>query len=186
MATIWTIVIRRDWKHLALGFFLAISLFVGLDAGAFASVVSVQVPEGDDICKLLTKKQVVKILGVSGVGPAIPGNDECIWQRRPTPGRPLVTARLTAESLDDATRGYPDYLTALQEGTTAEYSPVSELGDEAYAGRSVLAPADSVDGVNVVEGDVVLDLDWTSKPAQVGSRRYDAIISSLRKALRKL
>jgi hypothetical protein len=179
-------VIGRDRKHLALGFLLAISLFVGLDAGAFASVVPVQVPEDDEICKLLTKRQVVKILGVSGVGPPIPGDGECVWQRRPRRGKPLVTARLTAESLDDATKGYPDYLTALQEGTTAEYSPVSELGDEAYAGRSVLAPAGSVDGLNVVEGSVVLELDWTSKPAQVGSRRYDAIVSSLRKALEKL
>ena len=178
--------IGRDRKHLALGLLLAISVVVSLDTGAFASVARGQVPEGDDICKLLTKKQIVKISGVSGVGPPIEGDDECIWQRRPTRDKPLVTVRLTAESLDDATKRYPDYLTALQEGTTAEYSPISELGDEAYAGRSVLTSAGSVDGVNVVEGSVVLELDWTSKPAQVGSRRYDAIVSSLRKAVEKL
>jgi hypothetical protein len=170
---------RAPLLRLALALVGAVIL-VGPIAPAFA------VPRGDDICKLLTKKQVVRAMSLAPVGSPIPSDDQCVWQTRPTKGRPIATVQLTAESLDDATKRYPDYLTSLQEGTTAEYSPVSGLGDEAYAVRSVVTPAGTADGLNAVKDDVVLELQWTSKPAKVGSRRYEAIVASMRKALGKL
>jgi hypothetical protein len=179
---------RTRRRRLALGVLVAVMLLVGPGEFAFASPVSGGVPRGDDICKLLTKKQVVRVLGrgQGRIGSPIPSDDACIWQTRPTKGRPVATVQLSAESLDDATEGYPDYLTALEEGTTAEYSPVSGLGDEAYAVRSVVTPGGSADGLNLVKDDVVLELEWTSEAAKTGSRRYDAIVASMRKALAKL
>jgi hypothetical protein len=178
---------RAPLRRLALGCVLAVILSGPGGSAAFASRVSVGgVPQGDDICELLTKKRVRRVMGVAPVGSPIPGDDRCIWQTRPTRGQPVASVQLIAESLDDATKGYSDYLAALEGGTTAEYSLVKGLGDEAYAMRSVVTPAGSVDGLNVVKDDVVLELQWTSKPAKLGSRRYDAIVASMRKALDKL
>ena len=176
---------RATQRRLAPGLLVAVILLAGAGAPAFASRVSGEVPQGDDICKLLTKKQV-RAISLAPVGSPFPSDDECIWQTRPTESRPLVSVQLTAQSLDDATEGYPDYFTALQEGTTAEYSPVSGLGDEAFVQRSVVAPTGSADGLNLVQDDVVLELEWTSKPVRLDSRRYDTIVASMRTALDKL
>ena len=176
---------RAPMSFSAISLLVVVLLLVGSGAVAFASRGSNRVPMGDDICKLLTKKQV-RVISIAPVGSPFPSDDNCIWQTRPTESRPVFSVQLTVVSLDDATEGYPDYLTALEEGTTAEYAPVSGLGDEAYTVKSVVAPAASLDGLNVVNDNVVLELQWTSRPVKLESRRYDAIVKSMRKALDKV
>jgi hypothetical protein len=138
------------------------------------------VPDPDEVCDLLTNKQVKTIMGAKPVGGPITADEGCSWETDPLDRANYRYVVLEVIPLADAIEGYPDYGTALDEGTTTLVTPVEGLGDEAYSTKSVLIAEGTIDGLNAVTGDVVVELSWqTSKPVEVDSSRYDKVVKIL-------
>ncbi len=146
--------------------------------GAAAIPAAAGVPDPDEVCDLLTDKQVKTIMGAKPFGSPIIEDEGCSWQSDPSNRAKYRYVNLAVIPLDDAIDGYPDYGTALDEGTTTLVTPVDDLGDEAYSTKSVLIPEGTLDGLNAVTGDTVVELRWQSKkPVEVDSKRYDNIVT---------
>jgi hypothetical protein len=138
------------------------------------------VPSPDEVCDLLTNKQAKTIMGAKPVGGPITADDGCSWETDPLDRTNYRYVVLEVIPLDEAIAGYPDYGTALDEGTTTLVTPVDGLGDEAYSTKSVLIAEGTIDGLHAVTGDVVVALNWqTSKPVEVDSSRYDRVVKIL-------
>lgn len=138
------------------------------------------VPDPEDVCDLLTNKQVKTIMGAKPYSRGSPGEEGCGWETDPYERSTYRYVVLEVITLDEAIEGYADYGTALEEGTTTLVTPVEGLGDEAFSTKSVLIAEGTIDGLNAVTGDVVVELSWqTSKPVEVDSSRFDRIVKIL-------
>jgi hypothetical protein len=157
-----------------------------ITAASFVGAPEVGVPSPDDVCKMLKTKQVVTIMADKPFGEPRPDEHGCTWETDPVERVEQGKYRyvfLEVKSLEQATDGYPDYRTALESGTR-EIRPVNGVGDEAYAGKTVLIPDGTIDSVNVVNGDTVVELNWqAARPVKRGSARYRQIIKIVRGTL---
>ena len=157
---------------------VAVVAALSIAASSFAGGAHTGVPTPDEVCKMLTSKQVVTIMGAKPFGRPTPDEQGCTWESDPSK-RLEGTYRyvfLEVKSLDEATSGYPDYRSALEEGTR-EIRPISGLGDLAYTGKTVLIPNGTVDSLNAAKGDTVVELNWqAAKPVKRGSARYRQIV----------
>jgi hypothetical protein len=160
---------------------VALVAALSIAAVSFAGVPQAGVPSPDEVCKLLTTKQVVTIMGAKPFGRPTPDEQGCGWETDPTKrleGYRYVV--LEVKSLEEATRGYADYRSAL-EASTREIRRIKGVGDQAFTGKTVLIAAGTIDSVNAVKGDVVVELGWqTAKPVKPGSARYRQILKIVR------
>jgi hypothetical protein len=167
---------------------MGVALFAALSivAASIAGAPQVGVPSPDEVCKMLTTKQVVTIMADKPFGPPRPDEHGCTWETDPVErveeGRYRYVF-LEVKSREDATDGYPDYRSALESGTR-QIRSIKGIGDEAYTGKTVLIPRGTIDSVNVAKGDTVVELNWQSgKPVKPGSARYRQIIKIVRGVL---
>jgi len=59
--------------------------------------------------------------------------------------------------------------------------PLDGLGDEAYAGKTVLVAEGAIDSLYAVTGDTVVELNWQSRqPVRVDSQLYDKVVKIMR------
>jgi hypothetical protein len=161
---------------------VALVTAMSIAVASFAGAAQSGAPSPDDVCKMLTKKQVVAIMAAKPVGPPTPDEHGCSWESDPAK-RVKGEYRyvfLEVKSLEDATSGYPDYRSALEEGTR-EIRAIKGLGDRAYTGKTVLIPNGTIDSFNAAKGDTVVELNWQSaKPVKRGSERYRQILKIAR------
>jgi hypothetical protein len=161
-----------------------IALTLAALAAATAFPARAGVPEPDEVCDLLTNKQVKTIMGAKPFGDPIPGDEGCNWETDPYERSSYRYVVVEVIPLDEAIEGYPDYGTALDEGTTTLVTPIEGVGDEAYSTKSVLIAEGTIDGLNAVTGDLVVELSWqTSKPVEVDSSRYDKVVAIFERVL---
>ncbi len=144
----------------------------------------------DDPCSLLTDDEVAEIMGVEPFTPGgTPGDEEgvCNWESDPTDRENYLYVTLQVEPLADATEGYPDLRTAIDESTNVEIIDVDGLGDEAYATKSPLLNAGEVDGLDIAVGDTVLHVGWQpQEPVVRDTPRFDDVLDIARKAIQRL
>jgi hypothetical protein len=147
-------------------------------AASFAGAPQAAVPSPDEVCKLLTSKQVVTIMGAKPFGKPTADEHGCSWESDPSKrleGKYRYVF-LEVKSLEDAMSGYPNYRSALEEGTR-EIRPVTGLGDQAFTGKTVLIPTGTIDSINAAKGDIVVELNWqAAKPVKRGSAQYRQIV----------
>jgi hypothetical protein len=161
---------------------LALVAVLSIAAASFAGAAPTGGPSPEDQCELLTSKQVVTIMGAKPVGEPTPDEAGCTWETDPAKRLEgnYSYVFLEVKSLDEATSGYPDYRSALESGTR-EILPIRGLGDQAFTGKTVLIPSGTVDSVNAVKDDTVVELNWQSeKPVKRGSDRYRKIVKIVR------
>lgn len=165
---------------------VALVAAVSIAAASFAGVPQAGLPSPDEVCELLTTKQVVTIMGAKPFGQPTPDEHGCTWETDPVKRVEEGKYRyvfLEVKSLAETTSGYPDYRSQLESGTR-EIRPLKGVGDEAYTGKTVLIPARTIDSVNAIEGDAVVELNWqAAKPVKRGSARYRQIIKIFRGVL---
>jgi hypothetical protein len=167
---------------------MAVALIAALSvaAASFAGALQVGVPSPDEVCKMLTTKQVVTVMADKPFGQPRPEEHGCTWETDPVERVDEGTYRyvfLEVKSLEEAMDGYPDFRSALESGTR-EIRPINGIGDEAYTGKTVLIPDGTIDSVNVAEGDTVVELNWQgAKPVKPGSTRYRQILKIVRGVL---
>jgi hypothetical protein len=158
---------------------VALVAALSIAAASFGGAPHAGVPSPDEVCELLTTKQVVTIMGAKPFGKPTPDAQGCTWETDPAKrleGGKYRYVFLEVKSLEDATSGYPDYRSALEEGTR-EIRPISGLGDQAYTGKTVLIPNGTIDSLNAAKGDTVVELNWqAAKPVKRGSERYGQIV----------
>jgi hypothetical protein len=141
----------------------------------------------DGPCQLLTADEVTEIMGVEPLGPGAPDADVCNWETDPTDRENYFYVFVEVESLDDATEGYPDYRTALDESTNVEIIEVDGLSDEAYATKSPLLDAGEVDGLDIVSGECVLHIGFQSRePVVRDTARFDDLLDIGRNAIDRI
>jgi hypothetical protein len=161
---------------------VAIVAALSIAAASFAGAPQAGVPSPDEVCKLLTSKQVVTTMGAKPFGKATPDEHGCTWETDPVERQKgkYSYVFLEVKSLEEATSGYPDYRSALEEGTR-EIRAIKGLGDRAYTGKTVLIPNGTIDSFNAAKGDTVVELNWQSaKPVKRGSERYRQILKIAR------
>jgi hypothetical protein len=144
----------------------------------------------DDPCALLTADEVTEIMAAEPFDPGgVPGDEEgvCNWETDPNARENYFYLTLQVETLDDATEGYPDLRTAIDERTNVEIIDVDGLGDEAYATKSPLADAGTVDGLWVAVDDTVLRIGWQSQePVERDTPRFEDVLDIAEKAIDRL
>ena len=144
----------------------------------------------DEPCAVLTGAEVTEIMGAEPFEPdGTPGDEEgvCDWETDPVDRETYFYVTLQVESLDSATEGYPDLRTAIDESTNVEIIDVESLGDEAYATKTPLADAGTVDGLVVAVGDTVLDLGWQAQePVVRDTPRFEDVLDIARRAVDRL
>jgi hypothetical protein len=165
---------------------VALVAALSVAAASFAGAPPVGVPSPDDVCKMLTTRQVVTIMADKPFGRPRPDEQGCTWDTDPVKrvdeGRYRYVF-LEVKSREEATDGYPDHRSALESGTR-QIRPIKGIGDEAYTGKTVLTADGTIDSVNVVKGDTVVELNWqAAKPVKPGSARYRQILKIVRGVL---
>jgi hypothetical protein len=167
-----------------MGFALVAAL--SIPVASFAGAPEVGVPSPDEVCKLLTTKQVVTIMSDKPFGRPHTDEQGCSWDTDPVKRveeRKYRYVFLEVKSREDAIDGYLDYRSALESGTR-EIRPIKGIGDEAYTGKTVLIPAGTIDSINVAKGDTVVELNWqAAKSVKRGSARYRQIVKIVRGVL---
>ena len=158
---------------------VALVAALSIAAASFAGAPQADVPSPDEVCTLLTSKQVVTVMGAKPFGRPTPDEHGCTWETDPAKrvkGGAYRYVFLEVKTLEDATDGYPDYRSALEDGTR-EIRPITGLGDRAYTGKTVLIPAGTIDSLNAAKGDTVVELNWqAATPVKRGSARYRQIL----------
>lgn len=165
---------------------IALVAALSIAAASFAGAPDVGVPSPDEVCKMLTTKQVVAIMADKPFGGPRTDEHGCTWETDPVERVEQGTYRyvfLEVKSPEEATGGHPNYRSRLESGTR-EIRPITGVGDEAYTGKTVLIPDGTIDSVNVMKGDTVVELNWQSaKPVKRGSARYRQIVRIVRGVL---
>jgi hypothetical protein len=145
---------------------------------------------GGDPCALLTGAEVTEIMAEQPLEPdGTPGDEEgvCNWETDPVDRENYFYVTVRFESLDEATDGYPDLRTAIDESTNVEIIDVDGIGNEAYATKTPLADAGTVDGITMALGDSVLALGWQSQsPVVRDTARFEHVLDIAQKALSRL
>ena len=143
-----------------------------------------------DPCALLTEAEVTEIMAAEPIEPdGTPGDDAgvCEWGTDPLDRENLFYVVVRVESLDDATEGYPDLRTAIDESTNVEIIDVDGIGDEAYATKNPLADGGTFDGITMALDDTVLDIGWQSQdPVERDSARAEHVLDIAQEALSRL
>jgi hypothetical protein len=158
---------------------VALAAALSIAVASFSGAPHAGAPSPDEVCELLTNKQVVTIMAAKPFGKPTPDEHGCTWETDPT--KRIEEGKysyvfLEMKSLEETTSGYPDYRSALEEGTR-EIRAVTGLGDKAYTGKTVLSPSGTIDSLNAAKGDTVVELNWQSaKPVKRGSARYRQIV----------
>jgi hypothetical protein len=159
---------------------------VSIAAASFAGAPQGGLPSPDEVCKLLTTKQVVTIMGAKPFGRPTPDEHGCTWETDPVKRVEEGKYRyvfLEVKSLEETTSGYPNYRSALESGTRL-IRRIKGLGDEAYTGKTVLIRSGTIDSVNVAKDDTVVELNWqAANPVKNGSARYRQILKIVRGVL---
>ncbi|MGQ0803531.1 MAG: hypothetical protein ACT4PI_06690 [Actinomycetota bacterium] len=157
----------------------------GSDGGSSSSSESGDAGGGP--CQLLTDDEVAELMGVEPIGPGAPEGDGCGWETDRIDPDGYFYVFVEIESLDDATEGYPDLRTAIDESTNVEIIDVEGLGDEAYATKSPLRATGEVDGIDVATGQYVLHIGFQPKePVVRDTPRFDRLIEITERAIDRI